>query len=445
MRTFAIIAGICMLVMTKNVRIFADGGELELYSTAAVLMDGESGRILYGKGERVPLANASTTKILTCILLLEHCDLEEELSVSGYAASMPKVRLGMARGETYRMEDLLYSLMLESHNDAAVALAEHVGKRYLTELSKKEEKDFTKEESALAVKAFAALMNQKASQIGCEDTYFITPNGLDATEEITMCDGTLLTREHHVTAVDLARILSYAILRSTKREEFLRITRKTAHSFTANGRGYALNNHNAFLSMMDGALTGKTGFTGKAGYCYAGALYRDGRLFVVALLGCGWPNNRDYKWKDCKKLMEYGLANYQRKALSDSDVLADEKELPAIRVLEAQSKDLGCRAWLETEIPGRDTAAHPQGEITLEHLGEGEGILLRPGEEITHVVRLPSTLEAPVSKGDKVGEITYFLGQEVIWTEDVTAAEDVRKIDFVWCLKRICLEFLRLS
>ncbi|MBR6477417.1 MAG: D-alanyl-D-alanine carboxypeptidase, partial [Lachnospiraceae bacterium] len=270
--------------------------ELQLYSASAVLMDGESGRVLYGKDETCPLPNASTTKIMTCILVLEECGMDEMVSVSEYAASMPKVKLGMQRGETYCARDLLYSLMLESHNDSAAALAEHVGGKLLTNQTGMSER----EGSILAIKAFAALMNDKARRIGCEDTYFITPNGLDAEETITQEDGSTRVLEHHVTAKDLARILAYCIQSSPKRQEFLEITQKRSHSFTGNGRSFVLNNHNSFLDMMDGALTGKTGFTGKAGYCYVGALRRDGKLLIVALLACGWPNNKGLKWKDAR-------------------------------------------------------------------------------------------------------------------------------------------------
>ena len=133
--------------------------ELQLYAKAAVLMDADSGRVLYGKNEKEILPMASTTKIMTCILALEYGDVDEIVTASGYAARMPKVKLNVQEGERFRMGDLLYSLMLESHNDAAVVIAEAVGG---------------------SVEGFSRLMNQKARDLGCYDTYFITPNGLDA-------------------------------------------------------------------------------------------------------------------------------------------------------------------------------------------------------------------------------------------------------------------------
>ena len=147
---------------------------------SAVLMDGESGRVLYEKDGERPLANASTTKVLTCIVALENSPGDDYVQVSQNAASQPEVKLGLQKGEQYYLEDLLYSLMLKSHNDTAVAIAEHCGG---------------------SVEGFARMLNRKAKQIGCKNTYFITPNGLDAEDE---------NGKHHTTAKDLALIMRYA-------------------------------------------------------------------------------------------------------------------------------------------------------------------------------------------------------------------------------------------
>lgn len=413
----------------------ASAEELQLYATAAVLMDAESGRVLYGKSEDLPLANASTTKIMTCIVVLENCDLGETLSISAYAASMPKVKLGVSCGEQYEVQSLLYSLMLESHNDSAVALAEHVGKQWVPELREKDEKDFTKEESEWAVKAFAARMNQKAESLGCVDTYFITPNGLDATETKDS-----VTYEHHTTARDLAAMLSYCILESPKRDVFLQITREPQYSFTGNGRSYYCSNHNSFLGMMDGALSGKTGFTGKAGYCYVGALKRDGRYYVVALLACGWPNNKTYKWSDTRKLMEYGIQKYRRVNLLDDGILFPEKQLPVLPVLEGQGRHLGEDALAVLEIAGRrqigETANMENQEN--ENIKSGEkGILLKDDEKVQVHVAILRELNAPVKAGQKVGEIRYEVDGQIYLTEDVFVRDTIEKIDFRWCLLQV--------
>ncbi len=428
---------LALLLLAHGFPSLAGGeAELSLYATSAVLLDGESGRVLYGKAENEPMPNASTTKVLTCILVLENCGLGENVTISDYAASMPKVKLGAMRGESYGVKQLLYSLMLESHNDSAVALAEHVGKRSVAELAQKEEKEFTKEESQQAVKAFADLMNQKAREIGCKDAYFITPNGLDAEEIVRYEDGSNGVLTHHVTATDLAKILAYAILKSPKKEEFLEITREPDYSFTANKRAFSFNNHNGFLSMMKGAISGKTGFTGKAGYCYVGALESEGRVFVVALLACGWPNNRTYKWKDTKTLMNYGMENFRRLDLQDEETLVKENALPEIRVLGGRGTEIDQPVSAKLRILGRTEAR--EGQMTA-------GVLLREDEELSTEILLPKELTAPVREGQILGEIRYVVGDETLQTECVIAAENVERIDFEWCLKQVTRLYIGLG
>ena len=364
-----------------------------LHALSAVLMDGTSGRVLYGKNAEEPRAMASTTKIMTCILILEQCNLEETAVTSAYAASMPKVHLGAAEGEEFYVKDLLYSLMLESHNDSAVILAEHAGG---------------------SVSEFAGKMNEKAREIGCEDTWFITPNGLDAQEEV---QGEV--KKHHTTATDLGKIMRYCIFQSPKKEKFLEITRTPSYSFqdVSGKRSFSCNNHNAFLSMMEGALSGKTGFTSQAGYCYIGALEQDGKTLIVALLGCGWPNHKDYKWQDTRALMEYGLEHYTLHSFSEAKL----PQIPSvIPVQNGQGEKLGEMAQVTTVR--RET--------------EDMKLLLGAEDEVRTVYRGKTFLEAPVKEGDKIGEISYELNGETWKTEDVVAGNDVKKIDYAWCLKQ---------
>lgn len=452
---------------------------ISLYAAAAVLMDAESGRVLYEKSGSDVMAMASTTKIMTCITVLENGNLDDVTEISAYAASMPKVRLSMQQGEQYIVRDLLYSLMLESHNDSAVALAEYIGKSFLSEeLKQKSISKFTVEESKQAVAAFAALMNQKARDIGCEDTWFITPNGLDATETITLDGGETLVKEHGTTAVELALIMAYCIGQSPKKEEFLSITRTSNYSFSSiGGRSFSCTNHNAFLSMMEGALSGKTGFTSKAGYCYVGALERDGKTFVVALLACGWPNHKTYKWSDTRELMEYGLKNYNYHSFAEAAY--DESSLKPLHVAEGQTGNLDQEAYTGLMIAGRaameemgytnegqsgeerhsvdegqseeerhyaeedqsEEKRHSvdEGQFVEEgHSGEGiQGLLLREDEKIEVVCKMKDSLQAPVTSGTLVGMIYYMVEGEVYKTEQIVTADTVYKIDYKWCLRQI--------
>lgn len=370
--------------------------ESELYAKSAVLMDGDSGRVLYSKNGQEAMANASTTKIMTCILALENCDLDSEVEVSSLAASQPKVHLGMRSGQHFYLRDLLYGLMLESFNDCAVAIAEYV---------------------AGTTENFASLMNDKAEEIGCSDTYFITPNGLDATNQEGF---------HHTTAEDLANIMRYCIRISDKAQEFLTITGTAQYSFSdiEGNSSYSCYNHNAFLQMMEGALSGKTGFTGNAGYCYVGALERGGRTYIVALLACGWPNNKSYKWSDTKKLMNYGLSAFVKKSIRDVEV--DESRLLPIEVENGQTTGIGMTAYVTPVV--RDD-------------GTDLKLLLREEEEITISYELADYLQAPVEEGSLLGMITYRLGDEVLKEYRVEAANSVERIDMLWCMQMVLLEF----
>ena len=304
---------------------------LNLHAAGAVLMDGYTGRVLYEKNASQVLPMASTTKIMTCIVALEYGNLEDLVEVSAYAASMPDVQLNINKGEQYRLENLLLSLMLESHNDAAAAIAEHIAaislktdretiKKMWTEeeweqIEAAEAKDASQrslEESKVLVSVFAGLMNQKAESIGCENTCFITPNGLDAEGTKTTENGRQENVIHSTTARELALIMRYCLSGSEQSQKFTELTQTRSVSFTdeEKKRSFSCNNHNSYLDMKDGAVSGKTGFTSKAGYCYVGAVNQDGIYLIVALLACGWPPSKTLKWQDMNTLVNYGLENY---------------------------------------------------------------------------------------------------------------------------------------
>ncbi len=392
-------------------------------------MDAESGRVLYEKNGQEILSMASTTKILTCILALELADLEEWADISAYASTMPKVKLGVTKGERYRLGDLLHSLMLESHNDVAVAIAEHIGKQFLEkELVEKSVSEYTTEESKKAVAAFADLMNEKAQELGCVNSWFVTPNGLDATETFHAKDGTTFSKDHSTTAEELARIMSYCVLHSPKKEEFLKITQTISHTFTSEkGRNHFCTNHNAFLTMMEGVISGKTGFTNKAGYCYVGALERDGRTFVVALLACGWPNNKSYKWSDSKKLMNYGIEEYFKETIEDSQ---KESRIPAqIPVINGQTEGPGQQAYVGVEV----VPVEQEGNLWP----KSGTVLLKDGEQVEFDYQLPAKLEAPVQKGEVVGKVTYTVDGKIYLQKDIVLTEDVKEVDFRWCFEKV--------
>ena len=366
-----------LLMMEISIRAQAEGTPENLYARSAVLMDADTGRILFGKNDNEVMPMASTTKIMTLLVTLEHADLDEIVEVSARAASMPDVQLHIREGERYRLQDLCYSLMLESHNDSAVAIAEHVGG---------------------TVEGFAAMMNQKAKHLGCYHTYFITPNGLDAEDE---------HGKHSTTARDLARIMRCCI----KNETFLSITREPSWTFTDmdGNRSFTVQNKNAFLQMMEGALTGKTGFTNEAGYCYVGALERGEKRLITVVLACGWPNHKTWKWMDTKALMNYGLEDYHKETVG-----SDRMALEPVSVMDGQKE--------KVEI------------LTDAAL---EDFLLKEDDEFTMEVLVPDILKAPVQAGELVGSVAYYINGQIVDLFPVYTASEVKKIDLEWRLRQV--------
>lgn len=363
------------LVFGTGVR--AEGEPDNLYAQSAVLMDADTGRILFEKNGDSEMPMASTTKIMTLLVTLENADLEEEVSVSAYAASMPDVQLNIRQGERYCLRDLCYSLMLESHNDSAVAIAEHVGG---------------------SVESFASMMNQKARDLGCYHTYFITPNGLDAQDENGI---------HSTTAEDLARIMRSCM----ENEEFLSITRESSWSFSDldGTRSFTVNNKNAFLNMMEGALTGKTGFTNGAGYCYVGALERGGKKLIAVVLACGWPNHKTWKWSDTTKLMNYGIENFHRETVGEQSMA-----LKPIHIENGQVEQVKTVAQVESRE-----------------------LLMREDDLFSMDVLAPESLPAPVEAGEMVGTVIYYLNGEVFDLFPVCIEDSCPAIDYEWCLKQV--------
>ena len=367
----------------------------ELYSKSAALIDGSTKRVLYGKEESTPLANASTTKILTCIVALEAGVISDTTTASSRAVGQAKVRLGLEEGTEYKFKDLLYCLMLESYNDCAVAIAEHV---------------------AGSVEAFAEMMNKKALEIGCIDTYFITPNGLDDENENGF---------HHTTAEDLCRIMAYCSWDSPKSAEFCEITQTMSYSFENNGRSYTASNHNQLFSKIEGVVSGKTGFTADAGYCYVASFERSGKKMCLALLGCGWPNNKTYKWSDSLKLLGYGLTNY------DLENIYETPFLECREVFEGIASNCSLSNWRQT--------CYLEGKLE----GEKELIyLVSLDDTISRQVQWKEDLTAPIEEGDILGYYLICINEECVYSEPIRAEISVEKWCFSMFFERVCKEFL---
>lgn len=350
--------------------------ENNLHAKAALLMDADSGRVLYEKNGYQKLPMASTTKIMTCIYVLENANLNDTVTISSLAASQPKVRLGVQVGEKYRLLDLLYALMLESYNDVAVAIAEHMGG---------------------TVEKFCEAMTRKAKELGCKDTCFQTPNGLDADH-------------HYTTARDLALIARYAI----KNKTFLEITNTPSYEIKEQTKqtSHSLTNKDAFLHQFEGAIGVKTGFTGKAGYCFVGAVKRGKRSFISVVLASGWPPNKQWKWGDTTLLMNYAVSNYEYR-----EVLSTKKRsfLPVTRGL----ADQVCIA--------------PEKILSL---------LLSKEDKVTIKTKYPDKLTAPVKSGQLAGFSYIYVNNELIKTIPLRTSHSIPKMTYSHYLGKIVHQFI---
>ena len=375
---------LCVLFIW-GIEVKAEDEPKEIYAQSAVLMDADTGRVLFEKDGYTQKAMASTTKIMTCILALEFSQEDTIVTFSDYASKQPKVHLGAEAGEQFYMEDLLFSLMLESHNDTAVAIAESI---------------------AGSVEAFANIMNEKAKEVGCEHTYFITPNGLDAEDEL----GT-----HSTTAVDLAKLMSYCINASVCKEQFLDITGTSSHEFSniEGTKRYYCSNKNAYLTMNPEAISGKTGYTAKAGYCYVGAVESEGRTFVVSLLACGWPNHKTYKWQDMNEIIEYAKKEYEKQPFPT------DFSLEQVEVTNAVTENLFQKKRISVKVSA------------------AQEVLLGKNEELEIRVLQVKEVEAPLEVGEQLGSVLYLLDGEKIAEYPIVSEETIKRIDFSWIFSKI--------
>ena len=254
----------------KTGKLLSSGANLNISSNCAILIDASTDKILYEKNGDMKHANASTTKIMTCILALEKAKLTDTVKISSNAAATEASKLYMTAGDSFKLKDLLYSLMLPSHNDTAVAIAEHVSG---------------------TTKKFVSLMNQKAKTLGCTNTKFATPNGLDA-------DYT-----HYTTARDMALITKYALKKKTLRT----IVNTSSYSFSSlNGRSYYVSSTNKLLNELSYVTGMKTGYTNKAGYCFVGTMKgKNGHTYISVTFGAGSDTAR---WEDARTLLKYAYS-----------------------------------------------------------------------------------------------------------------------------------------
>ena len=320
-----------------------------LRAEAAVLMELDGGRTLYSIDARERRPIASLTKIMTALLVLERVAAQEPVVVSETAAAQSGAELGLRVGETQPVGELLHALLLQSANDAAVALAEHV---------------------AGTVDGFVAEMNARASALGLRDTTFFSPNGLDD--------------RGYSTALDLARLTAEAL----RFPEISRIVATKVHDVRApSGPARHLQNRNALLWLYPGTVGVKTGFTSAAGYCLVAVAERGGERYLVVLLG-----EPAQAWNDAAALLDHAFASYDRRSvLADGEALdpvtVGTVEVPAVADGDVEAYVHERRPRVRVEVIARPGLAFP--------LQEGDPL----GEAVVHIGGTEAG-RAPVVVGD---------------------------------------------
>ena len=317
-----------------------------------VIYDRLSGRCIYGKDENKQTAMASTTKIMTILIVLEHCKLTDVVTVDKKAAKTGGSRLGLSEGDKVTVNDLLYGLMLRSGNDAAVALAIH---------------------TAGSVEKFAQLMNDKAKELGLKNTHFMTPHGLD-------------NPEHYTTAFELAKLTDYAL----KNEKVLEIVKTKTTTININGYNRQISNTNELLGNVEGVYGVKTGFTNNAGRCLVTAVKRGDMDLIIVVIGA---DTRKDRAKDSMKLIEYAYKKYR--VVNVEEMI--NKEFKMWKQINEN------RIYIYKGITSIETKID---DIKVKKIATDE----IPKIEINAV----TYLEAPVEKDIRIGSVTVKLGNEVI-------------------------------
>lgn len=367
----------CCFALTGQAREF-EQPQLTLPCRAAILIHQDTGAVLYQMNPDTPMPIASITKVMTLLLTMEAVEegrvsLEDVVPVTEHSYEMGGSQIWLEPGEEFTLDEMLKAICVSSANDAAVAVAEFIGG---------------------SEPVFVEQMNQKAAQLGMENTHFENACGLDAPGHLS-------------TARDVA-IMSREIL--TNHPQITQYTTIWMDSLR-DGQTQLLNT-NKLLKNYTGVTGLKTGTTSGAGVCVTASATRDGLNLIAVVLGSG---NGDDRWTAARTLLDYGFANFQS---------------------------------LEVERPGEAPVQLPvtggEEETLALDYSAGERILLKKGEQegLEITAQLPQSLEAPVEEGQEVGRLTVSIQGQEVESYPITAAGSVEKLDLILSLKRLWKAFL---
>ena len=339
-------------------------------SRSCIIYDRNSHMVLYGKNETKQVKMASTTKIMTSLIIIENCSLSETIEISQKAAGTGGSRLGLKTGDKITIKDLLYGLMLCSGNDAAVALAEYAGGD---------------------IQGFAELMNQKASELGLKNTQYESPHGLDS-------DG------HYTTAYELAVLSDYAL----KNETFAKIVGTKNYTVTINGYPKNLSNTNELLGYLNGVYGVKTGFTNGANRCLVTACKRNDMDIICVVLGA---DTKKFRSQDSIKLIEYAFKNFTYINANDIAVNSFEN-------------------WKNENLKYLDINKSSSNSFELEIKTCKNPILSINKNEIDNIktsISINTNPEAPISSNTVIGNLTLNIDDSNLITLDIINTNDIKR------------------
>ena len=354
--------------------------EPNLNSRAAIIYDRNSKEVIYGKEENTKRKMASTTKIMTCMVVLEKGELTDTVIVSKKAAGTGGSRVGLKTGDKVSVQDLLYGLMLCSGNDAAVALAEHVGG---------------------SVEGFADLMNEKARQLNLSNTHFVTPHGLD-------------NEEHYTTAYELAIMTDNALKNNT----FSSIVGTKNITININGKPRNLSNTNELLGSMAGVYGVKTGFTNGANRCLVTSCKRENLDIITVVLGA---DTKKFRTQDSIKLINYAMNNY--KEIDMENKIQDE-----FQKWKKENKD---KIYINKGV--KNTTEYKLEEqlnnyITIKNTQEND---------VKIEINTLNYYEAPLQEGTTIGVLTVKVSGQVKLIKNIQVAQTVEKKNMINYMKEL--------
>lgn len=364
---------VCILCLTvfAGMALPAGAADLQLPAKSAVLMDAETGTLLYEQNAHEQLAPASVTKVMTMLLIMEAIDSgrigwNDTVVTSEAAAAKGGSQVYLKVGESMTVSDMVKSIAVSSANDCACAMAEHI---------------------AGSEAAFAELMNKRAQELGMKDTHFVNCTGLDDSAD---------AENHKTSAYDIA-IMSCELLKN--HPDIKKFT--TIWMDTVRGGAFGLSNTNKLVRFYQGATGLKTGFTAKAGYCLSASAERDGMELVSVVMGCESSANR---FAACKSLLDHGFAGY------------------ALIVPKAESMEIPVTLGTAERV-----AAVPAGEDAVL-------IDKAQKNSVTQVAELLENVPAPVSQGQRLGTLYLKSGEQVLKEIPLVAETTVPKLTFwqIW-------------